>query len=77
MTCGEGGCLAVCYRDGLHIDALTVNIPDVMDIMFFRVILANRGTVLLCAMYRPQWQRSELLNYLTTNLDDIIPAHNC
>ena len=28
-------------------------------------------------MPRVQWQGIELLNYLTTNLDDILAAHNC
>ncbi|MPC31334.1 hypothetical protein E2C01_024622 [Portunus trituberculatus] len=31
---GQGGGLAVYHREGLHIDALTVNTPDVMEMMF-------------------------------------------
>ncbi len=74
---GQGGGLAVCHREGLHIDVLEVNTPDAMEMMFFRIILVDRGALLLCAMYRPQWQGSEPLNYLINNLDEIMETNNC
>lgn len=40
--------------------------------MFFRVIIDDLGALLLCAIYRPQWQGNELLTFLTNNLDDIM-----
>lgn len=74
---GQGGGLAVCHREGLQIDFLTVNTPDVLEIMFLRALLEDRGALLLCVMYRPQWQGSEPLTYLTDNLDDIMATHHC
>ena len=74
---GQGGGLAVCHREGLQIDALAVNTPDPLEMLFLRVILQDRGALLLCVMYRPQWQGSEPLAYLTDNLDNIMAAHNC
>ena len=74
---GQGGGLVECDREDLHIDALTVITPDAMETMFFHIILADRGALLLSVMYRPQWQGSEPLTYLTNNLDNIMAAHNC
>lgn len=52
---GQGSGLAVCRREGLHIDALTINAPDIMEILFFRIILSDLGALLLCVLYRSQW----------------------
>ena len=74
---GRGGGIAVCHRDGLQIETLPIDVPDVLEILFLRIILADRSAVLLCAAYRPQWQGSAPLTYLTDHLDDIMAAHNC
>ena len=67
----------MCHRDGLQVDTLPINVPDVMEILFLRIILDDRSALLLCAAYRPQWQGNDPLNYLTDHLDDIMAAHNC
>ena len=72
-----GGGIAVCHRNGLQADVLPVDIPEAMELLFLRVILEDRSALLLCAVYRPQWQGSGPLNYLIDHLDGIMTAHNC
>lgn len=74
---GQGGGIAVCHRNGLQMDALTTDTPLEMEMMFLRIILEDRSALLLCAMYRPQWQGSAPLTYLTEHLDDLMAAHSC
>ena len=45
--------------------------------MFFRLLLADKSAVLLCALYRPQWHGSAPLTYLTEQLDTIMATHDC
>ena len=45
--------------------------------MFFLLLLADNSTVLLCALYRPQWQGGSPLTFLTEQLDTIMDTHNC
>ena len=71
------GGIAMCHRDGLHVDLLPVNTPDKLEIMFARLILIDGSSLLLCAAYRAQWQGSNPLVYLKDNLDDIMASHNC
>ena len=56
---------------------LPVNTPNELEIMFACLILTVGSSLLLCATYSPQWQRSNPLVYLTGNLDDIMASHNC
>ena len=74
---GQGGGIAVCFREGLHAQPLSVQTPDEMETMFLRLILADKSAVLLCALYRPQWQGSAPLTFLTEQLDHIVASHDC
>ena len=56
---------------------LSVPVPAWMEIMFLRVMLANGNALLLCAMYRPWWHRSEPLIWLSNHLDEIMESHRC
>ena len=73
---GKGG-VAVCHKEHMQVQNLTVQMPTRMEIMFFRVLLSDGNALLLCAMYRPQWHYSEPITFLTNNLDAIMEAHNC
>ncbi|KAK4323200.1 hypothetical protein Pmani_006079 [Petrolisthes manimaculis] len=48
-----GGGVAVCFKEGLQSQLLDVVTPPEMEAMFFRVVLADRLALLICAMYRP------------------------
>lgn len=72
-----GGGVAVCHREGLQIQLLTVPVPEEMEVMFFRLLLDDGTAVLLCALYRPQWQGSAPLTFLTDNLDALLVTHGC
>ncbi|KAK4288442.1 hypothetical protein Pmani_038527 [Petrolisthes manimaculis] len=45
--------------------------------MFFRVVLADRSALLICAMYRPPRQGPASLHYLSEKLDDLLILHRC
>ena len=72
----KGG-VAVCHKENMEIQALTVQVPTWMEIMFFRIMLSNGKALLLCAMYRPQWHLNDPITFLTENLDTIMESHNC
>ena len=73
---GKGG-VAVCHKEHMQVQNLSVQMPAWMEIMFFRVLLSDGNALLLCAMYRPQWHNREPITFLTDNLDAIMEAHNC
>ncbi|KAG0727704.1 hypothetical protein GWK47_034100 [Chionoecetes opilio] len=72
-----GGGVAVCFKEGVQAQHLDVVPPPHMEVMFFRVVLADRSAILLCAMYRPPRQRPASLQYLTEALDDLMLEHRC
>ena len=74
---GMGGGVALCHREGLQMQLLSVPSPEEMEVMFFRLLLADSTAVLLCILYRPQWQGSAPLTFLTEHLDDIMATHDC
>ena len=37
---GQEGGIAVYHRNGLQVDTLHISVPDIIDILFFRIILA-------------------------------------
>ncbi|XP_045134296.1 uncharacterized protein LOC123517903 [Portunus trituberculatus] len=41
------------------------------------LLLADRTAVLLCLLYRPQWQHGAPLSFLTDELDTIMATHSC
>ena len=73
----HGGGLAVCYRENMQVEELQIDLPREIEILFFRIEMADRTSLLLCAMYRPQWQGSMPIEYLTNHLDEISERYNC
>lgn len=73
----QGGGIAVCYKENIQVQTLNVQIPRWMEIMFFRILLADNSALLFCVCYRPQWQGSDPIKYLTEHLDEIMETHNC
>ncbi|KAG0722156.1 hypothetical protein GWK47_045040 [Chionoecetes opilio] len=72
-----GGGVAVCFKEGVQAQHLDVVPPPHMEVMFFRVVLADRSAILLCAMYRPPRQGPASLQYFTGALDDLMLEHRC
>ncbi|KAG0717350.1 hypothetical protein GWK47_008070 [Chionoecetes opilio] len=72
-----GGGVAVCYKEGVQAQHLDVVPSPHMEVLFFRVVLADRPAILLCAMYRPPRQGPASLQYLTGALDDLMLEHRC
>ncbi|KAG0725103.1 hypothetical protein GWK47_039250 [Chionoecetes opilio] len=70
-----GGGVAVCFKDGVQAQHLDVVPPPHMEVIFFRVVLADRSAILLCAMYRPPRQGPASLQYLTGALDELMLEH--
>ncbi len=60
-----------------QVDTLSIDIPEVMEMLFLRIIIEDKRSLLLCAVYRPQWHGSNPLHYLTDRLDDIMTTHDC
>ena len=73
----QGGGVAVCHREGLQLQQLSVAAPEELEIMFFRLLLHDKTAVLFCPLYRPQWQHSAPLTFLTDQLDTIMSTHSC
>jgi len=71
------GGVAVCYKENLQIQLLTVDLPDWMEAVFLKVILKSNESLLLCAHYRPQWQGRTPMDFLTENLDVLQTRNNC
>lgn len=74
---GNFGGIAVCFRKGLHVQPLAVDLPDHLELSFFRLWINMNEAVLFCICYRPQWQGSEPVVYLQNNLDDILHRFLC
>ena len=74
---GAKGGVAFCYKTNLHIQPLDPDIPDPLEIMFFKLIVDNINSVLMCALYRPQWQGREPLDFLSNNIDALLIRYNC
>ncbi|KAG0713285.1 hypothetical protein GWK47_016534 [Chionoecetes opilio] len=71
-----GGGVTVCFKEEVQAQHLDVVPPPHMEVMFFRVLLADRSAILLCAMYRPPRQGPASLQYLTGALDDLMLEHH-
>ncbi|MPC73195.1 hypothetical protein E2C01_067515 [Portunus trituberculatus] len=72
----EGG-VAVCFKEGMQAQLLNVDTPLLMEVMYFRVMLADRSDLLLCDLYRPPRQGPDSLLYLNEALDNLMMAHSC
>ena len=53
---GTFGGVAVCFRNSLPVQALPVDLPVHLEMMFFRLWTLTHESILLCVCYRPQWQ---------------------
>ncbi|XP_050691050.1 uncharacterized protein LOC126982782 [Eriocheir sinensis] len=62
---------------GVALQPLSAPVAEHMEDMFFRLLLADMSAVLLVALYRPQWQGSEPLTFLTDQLDTILATYDC
>lgn len=69
--------MAVCFKEGMQAQLLDIDTPPLMEMMYFRVTLADRSALLLCALYRPPRQGPDSLLYLTETLDNLMMAHSC
>ena len=67
----------MCYRENMQVEELSIELPRELEILFFRIEMADKQSILLCAMYRPQWQGSRPIEYLTNHLDEISERYNC
>lgn len=54
-----------------------MQIPDSIEATFFRVVLKDRSVLLHCALYRPQWQCSDPINYLSEYCNNLLTLHKC
>ncbi|MPC28247.1 hypothetical protein E2C01_021445 [Portunus trituberculatus] len=48
-----GGGVVVCFKEGMQAQQLDIDTPPLMDVMQFRVMLAERSALLLYALYCP------------------------
>lgn len=74
---GTFGGIAVCFRRGLSIQALDVDMPEHLELMFFKLWTHSRESILFCVCYRPQWQGNDPIHYLQANLDTLLCQHSC
>ena len=76
-THGTFGGVAVCFRKSLSVQVVEVDMPEHLELIFFKVWTHNNEAVLLCVCYRPQWQGSEPLHFIHTNLDALLYQQAC
>ena len=73
----EKGGIAVCFRKNLHVQPLEVNIPQHLEVSFFKIWINKDDVILFCTCYRPQWQGREPIEFLQQNLDNLLYEHSC
>ncbi|KAG0715323.1 hypothetical protein GWK47_012205 [Chionoecetes opilio] len=74
---GTFGGIAVCFREGLAVEALEVEMDRHLEMMFYRLCTSRHDTTLLCVCYRPQWQGNDPIHFLHTNIDTLLFQHSC
>jgi len=72
---GTFGGIAVCFRENLAVQVISVDIPDHLEMMFLKI--HGESPILMCVCYRPQWQGREPLTYLQSHLDALLQKHEC
>ncbi len=72
-----GGGVAVCHKEGLHIQPLHTDIPEHFEIMCFKLFINSNEKMLIIACYRPQWQGNAPIEYLNENLDTLLLESGC
>ncbi|KAK8392608.1 hypothetical protein O3P69_014788 [Scylla paramamosain] len=63
--------------EGVQAQQLGVDVPPQLEVMFFRVVLANHSALLLCATYRLPRQGPDSLLYLKEAPDVLLVTHRC
>lgn len=48
---GTFGGIAVCFRRGLAVQALNVDMPEHLELMFFKLWIHSQDAILLCVCY--------------------------
>lgn len=74
---GQGGGVAVCHHTSLQVQHLQPNIPDHLEIMFFKMFTSSKEAILIIVCYRPRWQGREPIEYLISNIDTLMLEHGC
>ncbi|MPC51604.1 hypothetical protein E2C01_045453 [Portunus trituberculatus] len=72
-----GGGAAVCFENDFQTQELSVNLPQMMEALFFRIVLADNSGLLLCLLYCPPRQGRSSLNFLAEELDNLLQHHGC
>ena len=71
------GGVAVCFRSNIHVQVIDPEMPEQLELSFFKLWLKSGERVLLCVCYRPQWQGSLPIEYLNNNIDRIMQQYSC
>ena len=48
------GGVAICFKNNIQVQQLTVNMPEHLELSFHRLCLNSSDSLLLCVCYRPQ-----------------------
>ncbi|XP_045105093.1 uncharacterized protein LOC123500440 [Portunus trituberculatus] len=72
-----GGGVAVCFKNGLQTQELSVDLPQQMEALFFRIVLTDNSGLLLCVLYRPPRQGRFSLDFLAEEMDNLLQRHGC
>ena len=71
------GGVAVCFRSNIHVQSIDIEMPEHLELMFFKLWMKSGEKVLLCVCYRPQWQGNLPIEYITNNIDGIMQQYAC
>ena len=71
------GGIAVCFKNTIQAQPLEVELPNHLELSFFKLWANSHEALLLCVCYRPQWQGSEPLIFLQDNLDSLLLQFSC
>ena len=71
------GGVAICFKNNIQVQMLTVNMPQHLELSFHRLCLNSSDSLLLCVCYRPQWQGSDPINFIKENLDAMMMQYSC
>ena len=75
----QGGGVAFCHKESLNVQVVEplIPVPRELELIALKVIDGNGKGLLCVGCYRPPWQGSVLLDFLTDNLDTMMTASQC
>ncbi|XP_045104363.1 uncharacterized protein LOC123499894 [Portunus trituberculatus] len=75
----QGGGVAFCHKETLNVQVVEppTPVPRELELIALKIIDGNGKGLLCVGCYRPPWQGSVLLDYLTENLDTMSTASQC